>query len=572
MMKKVMMLSVLLAFVVSAVRAQSLEDGLRAIDAEQYAKAKGIMSNLVKVQPKKGINYFYLGYAHLLNGNLDSAKTVFNQGMTAEPKMLTNNVGLAVAEYYAGNITEAEAQYKELTSKLKKKNYLEFFIIGRSYIDAPTKDYAKAVQYLGQAELRMGKKKDARVFLAKGDAYLAAGQNNPAYVNFQEAVDLDPQLVRAPLNQAVIMRASFAWDEAISSMKNLAEQHPTYAPVYRTLAETYNMWSYLAQDTIQYRERNETAVDYYRQFMDLTDYSVESRIRYSDFLIFAKNYTELQKQAAELSKVENINPKIYRYLGYSHYNKQEYTEAIQALKTMFDKMDPELYISRDYLHLGLSQVFLATQTETVDQATFDAGLAQVKKAVELDVANADDLQNIALAQVENNNYEGAYKLFQISGNTPEARNKATDTYYFGYYAYLTNVNARVDDETFQPDATLLQQIDDAFAATIVADSTIVEAYRFRALNRAFMEQADGIGSSEPYFIKYYEVAQSKGGEVASDAKLELIDTYNKWAHLAFEAQNYDKAKEFAGKTLVLDPSDEYAQQVIDVLGRINNSR
>ena len=575
MMKKVMMLSVLLAFVVSAVRAQSLEDGLNAIDAEQYVKAKGIFGNLVKTQPKKGLNYFYLGYSHLLNGNVDSARVVFNQGLTADPKTITNSVGLAISDLKDGKVNEAESKFKDLMAGFKKKNALDAYLIGKAYLDLDEPDFARAIQYIAKAEEFYGKKMDPRVLIAKGDVYLGSGggnSNSTAYRFYEEALDLNPNLLRPKLNQALIIRASRAWEETIDALKAIQSANPTYAPAYRELAETYFFWSSASPDTTVYRERNRQAVDYYREYMEHSGYSIENRIRYADFLVYAKNYDELEKQAAELAKVENINPKIYRFLGYTLYAKQDYKGSIDALKQMFEKMDPEKYISRDYLHLGLSQVFLASQQETIDQPMFDAGIEQVRKAVELDVANADDLQNIALAQTDKNNFEGAYKLFQISANAPEARNKVSDTYYFAYYAYVTNMNKRYDNPNFQPDATLLQQIDDAFAATIQVDSSLLVAYQNRARNRSFMEVTDGLGSSEPYFITYYEKAQAVGGETAENAKLELIDQYNRWTYAAFTAEDFEQAKAFAQKTLKLDPNEEYALQVVQLLEKVNASR
>jgi predicted Zn-dependent protease len=572
MMKKVMMLSVLLAFVVSAVRAQSLEDGLNAIDAEQYVKAKGIFGNLVKTQPKKGLNYFYLGYSHLLNGNIDSARVVFQQGLTADPKTITNTVGLSVADLYDGKINEAESKFKELAAGFKKKNAFDSYVIGRAYLDIKEPDYAKAIQYIAKSEEYYGKKVDPRVLIAKGDAYLGVQNNSTAYRFYEDALDLNPNLIRGKLNQALIIRAARAYEESIADLVALKDAFPSYAPAYRELAETYYLWSSAAVDTVVYRERNRQAVEYYRQYLDHSGYSVENRIRYADFLVFAKNYDELQKQAEELVKVENINPKIFRFLGYSLYAKQDYKGSIDALKQMFEKMDPELVISRDYLHLGLSQVFLASQQEPIDKATFDAGIAQVRKAVELDVANADDLQNIALDQQEKNNYEGAYKLFQISANAEDARNKLSDTFYFGLYAAIDNINKRVENPEYQPDPVLLQQIDEAFASTLKVDSSILEAYEYRARNRSFMEIQDGFGTAEPYYINYLNAAKIKGDAQYNRARSTVIDVYNGYAHLFYNSEDYAKAKHYAQKTLELDPADEYALQVVAYVDRLNASR
>ena len=67
MMKKAILLGASIVFMLTGLKAQSLNDARKAIDEEQYAKAKGILENLIQKQPKKGDNYFYLGQIYLKN-------------------------------------------------------------------------------------------------------------------------------------------------------------------------------------------------------------------------------------------------------------------------------------------------------------------------------------------------------------------------------------------------------------------------------------------------------------------------------------------------------------------------
>src|SRR5690606_30821444 len=151
--------------------------------------------------------------------------------------------------------------------------------------------------------------------------------------------------------------------EAIDGLKQIASEVPDYAPTYRELAETYHAWANTATTIEDYNARNKEAVEYYKQYMDKTDYTVESRIRYADFLVYVKDYTELQVQAAELAQLEDVNPKILRYLGYSAYENKQYQESKDALDKLFTRMEVERVIPRDYLHLGLADVNLASQSQ-----------------------------------------------------------------------------------------------------------------------------------------------------------------------------------------------------------------
>src|SRR5690606_30020399 len=385
MMKSAMMWGVSLAFMATSVQAQSLDEAKKAIDAEQYAKAKGMLETLVQEKPKDGENYFYLGLVYIHNAHLDSALTIFNQGLEADPRGNLNAVGQGIVSLYKGDTNAANTKFVEVSDDLRRRDYIELYHIGRAYIDAPEPDYQKAVEYLEQAKEK-DRKSDPMIPLAMGDAYFGLKNNSMAYKNYRDATMLDNTLTRAKVQMAVIVRGSHAWQEAIDGLQKIASEEPDYAPTYRELAETYHAWAQTATSIEDYDARNKQAVEFYKQYMDKTDYSVDSRIRYADFLVFAGDYDELQVQARELAELEDINPKVLRYLGYSAYENEQYQESKSALDRLFSRMEADRIIPRDYLHLGMADLKLSAGT---DQALFDEGISQLKKAVEADSSISD---------------------------------------------------------------------------------------------------------------------------------------------------------------------------------------
>src|SRR5690606_14811144 len=283
MMKKAMIWGISLAFVVTGVQAQSLDDAKKAIDAEQFAQAKQMLETLVKNKPKAGENYFYLGLIYIKNDHLDSAQAIFEQGKLADKKDRLNTVGEGIVALYKGNESAATAKFAEATEKLRRRDYLELYHIGRAYIDAPEPNYQKAVEYLDQAKAK--NTEDPMIPLALGDAYFGLESASPAYVNYRDAALLDDNLTRAKVQLQVITRLSHAWQEAIDGLKKIAEEVPDYAPTYRELAETYHAWANTATTIEDYDARNQEAVKFYKQYMDKTDYTIDSRIRYADFLV-----------------------------------------------------------------------------------------------------------------------------------------------------------------------------------------------------------------------------------------------------------------------------------------------
>ena len=157
--------------------AQSLKDAKEAIQAEQYDEAKSMLQNLVEKRAKKGENYFYVGQIRLVNDKVDSAQIVFQEGLTNDPKEKLNTVGLGVVDLQKGDAAAAEQKFAEATDGIRKRDYELLYYAGRGYIDAPTPDYQKAVEYLTRAK-EMNTKDMNRI------AWKTIVKNNPRYIVF----------------------------------------------------------------------------------------------------------------------------------------------------------------------------------------------------------------------------------------------------------------------------------------------------------------------------------------------------------------------------------------------------
>src|SRR5690606_10843450 len=121
--KKAINISLALSLVASGAFAQSIKDAKKAIESEQYDKAKSMLKDLVEKQSSKGENYFYLGQVYLKTDNPDSAKIVFQKGADADAKYDLNKVGLGGVALLNGNDAGAATLFAEATAKLKKKAY-----------------------------------------------------------------------------------------------------------------------------------------------------------------------------------------------------------------------------------------------------------------------------------------------------------------------------------------------------------------------------------------------------------------------------------------------------------------
>jgi predicted negative regulator of RcsB-dependent stress response len=128
MISKIAKVAIGLVFIGSAVFGQSLADAKKAIDAEQYQKAKGMLKNLTVTQPTVDENFFYLGWVYLEQDYADSAKTSFTKGIAADPKSAINYVGLGAVALSANDEAGATSNFNQAITLTPKK------IAGHTYI------------------------------------------------------------------------------------------------------------------------------------------------------------------------------------------------------------------------------------------------------------------------------------------------------------------------------------------------------------------------------------------------------------------------------------------------------
>lgn len=570
--KKAINIGLALSFVASGAFAQSIKDAKAAISDEQYEKAKVMLKGLVEKQSTKGENYFYLGQIYLKTDNPDSAKIIFQKGMDSDAKYGLNKVGLGEVALLEGDNGTATKLFSEATAKLKKKKYEEYLYIGEGYLNAKNPNYDAAIENLETAKLRNSN--DPQVHLALGDAYLANGDNSHAYIAFNEAQNLDPNLLIASVQKAIISKKAYAEDQAIEDLIEITEQHPSFAPAYRELAETYYQWSTRSTTLEDQAEKRKKAVQYYKQYMDHTDYSIDSRMRYADFLILAKDYKTLQEQATEMAKDVDVNKRILRYLGYAAYENGDLLESQKALNEFINTVEPGRIISQDYLFLGLTEIDLATDTvnNTIDQSLFNSGVLDLKKAIDKDSLIAEDLNEVGMKFFNAKQYEAAAKIFELGSSIESSKNSIYDNFYLGYalyFAYVTHLSDEV-----KPDKDLLKRAAAAFAKVGELAPTTEAAFLYEAKAEYMLEDPENPkGLMVAPYEKFIEVVNEKGGTTITNNKRYLIEAHSVlgayFANLGNEGgagvNNYEKARDHFEDVLMLDPTDEYALHALDNL-------
>lgn len=552
-MNKFKIFSIALLTSVTMSQAQDIEQAKKAIDAEQFEKAKVMLKTLIQTKPANGKAAFLLGNVYLTQNIADSAKIYFQKGLAASEDSKLNYIGLGQMDLDNGNLAAAQANFALATKDIKKKDIEGYIYIGKAYISANKPDYKNALTVLNKAKLVNSQ--DAQLQLVFGDAYYGDKNQNEAYAAYRNAFQIDPTLIRAKMQQGVLLKGAKAYTEAVKAFDKVIATNPDYGPVYRELAETYYYWG--NNDPKNYNEYLKKALGYYEKYMSLTDYSLTSRMRHADFLILAKDYAALEVEANKMKELDNVNPRILRYLGYSAYENGNIDAAIEALESYIANPSNKI-IARDYLYLGLAKMRKATNPETkkVDAVAFEAAVANIKKSVEMEITMTNDLNEVGKKFYEQKLYKEAAAIFEIAVTNPESRNYLLDNFYLGNSLYFENTRK----EVAKVDPIALQKADIAFGNVITASPTTQDAYIFRARTNSLLEKPE-------LMIKFYEeyikVVTEKGAEeiAKSATKAKLIEAYNTIAGNSDKV----KAKEYFAKTLALDPNNKYAIESLKTL-------
>ncbi len=519
-MKKILIFLVLLTST-SVIAQNSIEQGVKYMELEQFGNARRVFTSLIASAPTSE-NIYYLGEFYLTIGELDSAKAMFDKGISVDAKNGLNYAGLGAIQWIKKDTVEANKNFDQAIA-IRKRDAKIYYKIADIILGSEFKNPNKVIALIDRALTY--KRDNADYYLVKGDAYLAKNDGNNAVSNYNEALKVNPKSVKAYICKGNLYIRTKSYNEALKLYTDGIALDPTYSPAYRQRAELYFMAKQLSK-----------GLEDYKKYIDMSDDNFDTKFRYAKFIFKSEDYTTAIKYLEELQAKNPNNVLIYRLLGYSYYKKNEYVKALDAIQTYFKKATPDKIIASDYEYLGKSQIATGKDTtEAVDN---------ISKAVTIDTAMSELNNYIATLYFSAKKYKKSAEWFEKI----IASNKGTIQEYLNlgksYYFDKDYVKA-----------------DNAFERTITYKPNITNGYFWKARTTVQLDPDYKKGSIKPYCDKYLEIA----GQLAED-KRNKKETKEIYMYIGSYYCNFAKDKVQAEanwrKVLEIDPSDKNADAVI----------
>ncbi|TDG37257.1 tetratricopeptide repeat protein [Pedobacter changchengzhani] len=548
--KKAIALNVGIALVGSAVFAQNLNDAKKAIDAEQYEKAKSMLKTLTSSKPSDGDSFYNLGLVYLKTGYIDSARNVFNAGLKGDPKNASIYAGLGEADLLSNNPTSAKTNFDQAIS-LSPKDYKTYLAVGKAYLaqDKPSDveskpDFDSAIANLTKADDLDAKDKDADVFVAIGDAYSLQSKNSEALGPYFRVQDIDPTNRRAKVQTGRMYKQSRAFPEGEKELLDVIAADPNYGPAYRELGELYLQWSNFGTD----KEKAAKAIENYKKYLDLTDKSLESQIRYAQFLFYAKDYQTLEQVASQMN-VDANDPNsvvVARMKGWAAYENKNYPQSLTYMNELFSKIkDKSKLLPNDYLYLGKAEL----------QAGQDSiALVNIVEATKADSTNAEAIGDVAASYMKAKKYGKAADTYETAIKyNPMGKGSLYNYYYIGVNRFY---QAYFDKKENKPlDIAGLVRADSALSTLqrLSPGLSLAAFYRAR-INSTMDDKTNPKGLSIPHYEKYVTIIKPEEIEANKANLTEAYDTLGEW----YAKKDKQKAIDYFTKSIALDPVSKYA--------------
>lgn len=522
----------------NALFAQSVDQGKKFFYYERYNSAKAELEKVLAANPNNIEATYWLGQTLLEMKDSVAARDLYQKALSTNGNAPLLLVGTGQVELMDGKKEEARQRFETAISLTKSKDIDIFNAIGRANVQARNGDADYALEKLNLAT-QVKKFNDPTTYLLMGDAYRKKVDGGSAVQNYQRALEMKPDLAAAKHRIGRIYLTQKNSEIFLPAFEDAIRIDPNYAPAI------YDLYYYYFSRDIN------KAKDYYDKYLAVSDPNPENDYEKTAILYASRRYDEAISTAnGFISQLgDKADPKYYKLIAYSYDEKKDSLNARKYLEQYFGKQKQEGFVPKDYEFLANTLAkFPGNETQAME--SYD-------KAIAMDTAMESKLELMtnaaALAKKTGNRVAEAKYLGQLVATKKDPNN--VDFYNWGFANYQAAQYATADS---------------IFAIYTEKYPTEIYGYLWRARANQAMDTTMQQGLAVPHYEKLGEMALSidaakfKGQAVSS--YFYLVQYYNDIK------KDPAKALEYVDKVLAIDPANETAVKIKDILNKAVNKK
>ncbi|MBV9961002.1 MAG: tetratricopeptide repeat protein [Parafilimonas sp.] len=422
-MKKVLLSFLGSISICAVVTAQDVNAGIKFLYYERFTSAKQTFQKLIAANPKDAQAIYWLGQTYIMNDQLDSAKTTYQNGLNAgvnDPYLWVGSGEVDILQ--GGDVNAAKQKFEQAitaTTATKGKNKGN---PDPNILDAIGRAMAAGSSTQGDANYGIDKlkqaaqldPKNADIFINLGLCYRKLGgeHGGEAVTAYQQAIAINGQNARAYYLTGRIYETQRNKESMDEWYGKAISADPAFAPVY-------------LQYFLYYSEKDvTTAKGYLDKYVANADKDCKTDFFVGNYLFRAGKYQESLQQAKNM---ETNGCGTYSRINVLYaYNYDRLGDSLQAksyIQKYFSLATPDEIQPPDYAFAGTVYAKFPEMSDTA--------VTYLKKAVELDTVKEEQQKFMTTASdiaAKSGNYAMILGLLQTSEKLNGG--KLSETQYF----------------------------------------------------------------------------------------------------------------------------------------------
>jgi tetratricopeptide (TPR) repeat protein len=536
-------ISLLLAFtfIGSSVIAQTLEQGKQLLYYERYASAQSAFEKILAANPNNIDAVYWLGQTMIHRRDTRDtagAKALYQKMLATNGNAPLLLVGIGDVELLYGDKTDSRQRFETAISLTKEKDINVLNAVAYANIDAKAGDPNYAIQKLTLAT-QIKRFNDPETYVLMGDAYRRLLDGGNAVLNYQKALGLNPKLAEAEMKIGIIYLTQNNREFFLPAFESAVTMDPAYAPAYEQL---FLYW-YL-------RDVNKAAV-YLDKYAANSDQGPDLEYMKAGMLYVSGKVPEARTRAQQLITQygNNVSPRMYRLVAYASDSLGDYTTAREAMTNFLAKADSTMLLPTDFEEYGKIYGKLS------DSVTRNMAFQYYAKAISMDTVDTDKQKFAAEALELAKQLHNKQAAAMLSGAMYKSIKNPSNSDLFKYgTANYSAGNYKTADSIF---------------CGAYESKYPNEIFGYLWCARSLQAQDDSLNSKGLAVDAYLKLAQfARSSPDSAKYKTQVVGAYFYLASYYNDVKK-DKAKaiEYMQKVLEVDPTNESARKVVDMLSK-----